>query len=58
MLMDNIERDGFQSKTGQNVNKSVYFFVNSFHLNIAIFLEAGLPKDFSAILFTWWMLFQ
>jgi len=52
MLMDNIERDGFQSKTGQNVNKSVYFFVNGFHLNIAIFLEAGLPKDFSAILFT------
>jgi hypothetical protein len=44
----------YQCKSQQNVNKAVCIFVNSFHFNIVLFLDVGLPKNFSVPLFIGW----
>jgi len=49
-----IKRESFQCKSQQNVNKAVYIFVNSFHFNIVLFLDVGLPNNFSVPLFIGW----
>ena len=34
---------------GNNVNKSVHFFVYGFHLTFTIFMDGNLPNSFSAV---------